>query len=117
MAMPVEYRDYPLLWYMTLVLLVVGVSSDFDRQLQAVELSFDQACCDTSRCPVIAVLSSQPKLSKLRHLADLDGGTRVTFRMEKDFSPRELWLAVAAANRVPARMTVGGVAYEAASFR
>ena len=114
MAMPYQFRDYPLVWYMAVVVGLVACAHSAPP-LQAVELKFDQPCCVTSPCPVVSVLARLPAVSDLKHVAD-DDGTRLTLRTAKAISPRELWTIVAAAHRPPQRMTVDRETFTAGSF-
>lgn len=114
MGMPYQFRDYPLLWYMTVVVCLVAFVHSAPP-LQDVELKYDQPCCVTAACPVVKALAKLPVVIDLKHVAG-DDGTRLTLRTAKTISPRELWTLVAAAHRPPQRMTVDRDTFTAGSF-
>lgn len=113
MGMPLQFRDYPLLWYMVIVVcLVAAVHS---APSQAVELTFDRPCCVTTSCPVVTALAKLPTITELRHLTNTDG-TKLFLRTAKAITPRELWSTVAAAHQPPRQMTINRETFTAGSF-
>ena len=105
MSLPYQYRDYPLAIFMGFAFVVGGAMTFCAEASQSVEITLENACCSTSRCPVVESLAALPTSERVRHtIGDTD--TTVSLRTSRATSVRELWDTVEAVQGRPVRIVV-----------
>ena len=110
MSLPYQYRDYPLAVFMGFAFVIVGVMTLCTEASQSVEITLENACCSTRRCPVVESLAALATNERIRHTIG-EAATTVSLRTSRATSVRELWDTVEAAQGRPIRMVVDNHEY------
>lgn len=106
MPLPYQFRDYPLICFMTLV---AGVSSlitlMLDDDYQAIEITLSSDCVSLDTCPVVKSLSEMPSTRDVLYKS-VDGNGVVSLRADRSLSARRIWKAIENMPCRPQRMIV-----------
>jgi len=85
MAMPYQFRDYPIAIYMAIVLLVGGVWNLCVGDSQFVEVALAGGCCEKQSCPTVKSLAALPFASDVHH-HPMQGTHLISLRTDGDVS-------------------------------
>ncbi len=105
MPLPYQYRDYPLMCFMTLVVAVSGLINLMPGSYQTIEITLASACSSLETCPVVKSLSVLPSTQDVLRKT-VNGNEIVSLRADRSLSAKQIWQAIENMPCRPMRMIV-----------
>lgn len=105
MALPYQYRDYPLAIFMAIVVLVAGTWELCVGGSQFVQVALAESCCEKQSCPTVNALIALPFATDVQHRS-MQGANMICLRTDRNVSAQQIWDVLEQIDRRPARLIV-----------
>lgn len=116
MARPPQFRDTPLIWFMSLAFVVLYSCAFLTLpDYQTIEIVLDQGCATDDSCPAARSLASFPTARDVRREVK-DGKDIVSLRADRTISAERFWRAIATSPCRPVKMIVDDREYQSPLF-
>lgn len=111
MAKPPQFRDTPLIWFMSLAFVAIYSFAFFKMpEYQTIEIVVDQGCAPHDSCPAVSSLAALPSARDVRREVR-NGKDIVSLRTDRLLSAHRVWTALETSPCRPLRMVVDSLEY------